>query len=115
MIIIPKKKKKKKTTTNNNKTTIFFLLNLHMIFEEHMGLSYQIFKPGSSENSFQMSSIYNGIRGFGPDTEQHCKTCSRIYQVQFCTSVCVFIGDLARIWKLPVLWEKLPVLLFWLK
>ena len=23
--------------------------------------------------------------------------------------------DLARIWKLPVLWEKLPVLLFWLK
>ena len=31
-----------------------------MIFEEQIGKSYQIFKPGSSKSIFQMSSIYKG-------------------------------------------------------
>ena len=33
-----------------------------MIFEEHIGISYLSFKPRSSENLFQMSSIYKDGR-----------------------------------------------------
>ena len=61
-----RKRKRKKKKIKEKLTNLQFPPPLELftwdIWEAYIGISYQIFKPGSSKNIFQMSSIYKGAR-----------------------------------------------------